>query len=62
MASATGLTHKIFDRYWQGDPGDGAGIGLAIVRQIAVAHGGSVTVTSPIDGNVGTQFCLRLPV
>jgi two-component system OmpR family sensor kinase len=53
---------KIFERYWQAGPGpgDGTGLGLAIVRQIAAAHGGSITVRSPVAGTTGTQFLLRL--
>ncbi|MGH7895052.1 MAG: ATP-binding protein, partial [Candidatus Binatia bacterium] len=37
----------------------GAGLGLAIVRAIALAHGGAVTV-EPAPGG-GTRFILRLP-
>ena len=40
---------KIWQRFWQADParsGGGAGLGLAMVRWIAGAHGGSVTVQS----------------
>jgi len=37
----------------------GLGLGLYIVRQIALAHGGSVEVTS--DDTVGTTFCMRWP-
>ena len=37
---------------------DGTGLGLPIVRSIANAHGGSITVTSTSDS---TCFCLKLP-
>jgi signal transduction histidine kinase len=37
----------------------GLGLGLYIVRQIALAHGGTVEMTS--DDSVGTTFYLRLP-
>src|SRR5436305_1321053 len=37
----------------------GLGLGLYIVRQIALAHGGTVEMTS--DDAVGTTFFLRLP-
>ena len=37
----------------------GLGLGLYIVRQIALAHGGSIDVTS--DDTVGTTFCMRWP-
>ncbi|MBL4571545.1 MAG: Cu(+)/Ag(+) sensor histidine kinase [Gammaproteobacteria bacterium] len=54
---------KLFDRFYRGDPsrqrrGDGAGLGLAIVRSIADAHGWSVTATSS-DGL--TQFIIEIP-
>jgi signal transduction histidine kinase len=39
---------------------DGTGLGLAVVRQIALAHGGAVTYTS--QAAKGTIFRLSLPV
>jgi signal transduction histidine kinase len=52
----------VFDRYWQLDRADGrgAGLGLAIVRGIAEAHGGSVEVESP-PGD-GATFHLEVPL
>lgn len=51
---------KIWQRFWQADParsGGGAGLGLAMVRWIAGAHGGRVTVQSePGKGSVFTFF------
>jgi K+-sensing histidine kinase KdpD len=53
---------RIFERFYRGSEGRrvaGSGMGLAIVRQIAEAHGGQVTVSStPAHG---TEFTLRLP-
>lgn len=52
----------IFDRFYRGLPArlvPGTGMGLAIVRQIAQAHGGTVTVASSQDA--GTQFTMSLP-
>ena len=37
----------------------GAGLGLAIVRDIAIAHGGSVTIDARPEG--GARFVVRLP-
>ncbi|MCC6174280.1 MAG: HAMP domain-containing protein [Chloroflexi bacterium] len=55
---------RIFDRFYRVDgdarrAGGGAGLGLAICRQIAEAHGGRIDVESRVG--VGTTFTLRLP-
>jgi signal transduction histidine kinase len=39
---------------------DGTGLGLPIARQIAAAHGGSLTIES-VPGN-GTRVEVRLPL
>ena len=50
----------VFDRYWQGrNRRGGAGLGLAIVRGIAQAHGGDATVRNHPDG--GAEFTIVLP-
>lgn len=53
------LHEKIFDKFYKG-PGGGAGLGLAIAKQIAEAHSGSLS----LDKNVtnGASFQLRLPI
>lgn len=55
----------LFDRFYRVDPargrdGGGSGIGLAIARSIAEAHGGGISVTSPGLGH-GARFTVRLP-
>lgn len=48
---------SIFDKFYKG-PGGGAGLGLAIARQIAEAHRASLTVSSELGK--GTVFSLKL--
>ena len=60
---------RIFERFYkvdrsrtrapEGDPGGSAGLGLAIVRHIAEAHGGSVGVDS--TEGVGSTFWIEVP-
>ncbi len=55
---------RIFDRFWQADTTSqrkfqGAGIGLALVKELVEAQGGSVEVDSRLEQ--GTRFVLRLP-
>ncbi|MFR3226894.1 MAG: sensor histidine kinase, partial [Blautia massiliensis (ex Durand et al. 2017)] len=53
----------IWQRFWQADParsGGGAGLGLAMVRWIAEAHGGTVTVESTVGE--GSAFTFTMPV
>ncbi|NNU27279.1 ATP-binding protein [Isoptericola sediminis] len=56
---------RVFEAGWRGTaartPGSGgAGIGLSIVRSVAEAHGGAVTVENVDDGR-GCRFTLTLP-
>jgi two-component system OmpR family sensor kinase/two-component system sensor histidine kinase BaeS len=64
---AEDLPH-VFDRFYRADKSrsrtsGGAGLGLAIVRQLVEAHGGWISVQSPVDATgTGTRFEIRLPV
>ena len=54
----------VFDRFYQADTSTtrrqpGTGIGLALVREIAEAHGGTVSVES--ESGYGATFTLALP-
>jgi signal transduction histidine kinase len=59
---AAGDRDRVFDRFWTGDGArgrtSGSGLGLAIARQIALRHGGSLTLASY---GPGAHFVLVLP-
>jgi signal transduction histidine kinase len=52
---------RLFDRFYRvpGQSKPGAGIGLAIAREIVVAHGGSISCSSSPEG--GTEFQFLVP-
>ena len=61
--SAANLAN-VFSRFWQADDTSrrkyqGVGIGLALVKELSVAHGGDVSVAS--EQGKGTTFTVRLP-
>jgi signal transduction histidine kinase len=53
---------RVFDRFFRvpGGRTTGAGLGLAIAREVVVAHGGTIDVTS--KEGVGTTFTFTLPL
>jgi signal transduction histidine kinase len=56
---------RIFDRFYRVDKSrsrvtGGVGLGLSIVKDIIVAHGGTIDVHSEL--NVGTTFSITLPL
>lgn len=67
MGIAPGDLEHIFDRFWRADPArsrtgsrPGAGLGLAICKWTAEAHGGSIEVQS--KPGRGTTFTISLPL
>ena len=62
---AAGDLERVFERFYRapGQPrrSGGSGIGLTIARNIARAHGGEVTASSPGPGR-GATFVLTLPL
>jgi signal transduction histidine kinase len=55
---------QLFERFYQVDMADrrqhgGAGIGLALARELVVLHGGTIGAES--DGRSGARFTVRLP-
>jgi signal transduction histidine kinase len=52
---------RVFERYQRGDRRGEAGIGLAIVRAIATAHGGSASAANNVDGP-GATVSIRIPL
>jgi signal transduction histidine kinase/CheY-like chemotaxis protein len=60
------LLPYVFDRFKQGDGSNGRsptglGLGLALVREMVQAHGGTVVAESPGHGG-GSTFTVRLPL
>jgi two-component system sensor histidine kinase GlrK len=56
----------VFEPFYQGrveslGPVKGSGLGLSIVREHVMAHGGSAEIL-PQEGASGTHFRVRLPV
>ena len=51
----------IFEKFYRvpGQTKNGAGLGLSIAREIAIAHGGNIWVIS--DEGKGCEFCVDLP-
>jgi two-component system, OmpR family, sensor kinase len=54
-----GSRAKVFERFYTGDAARGAGLGLAIARELAERMDGRLRVTSE---SAGTAFTLELPV
>jgi signal transduction histidine kinase len=52
---------QVFERFYRapGQTKAGAGLGLAIAREIVVAHGGSIACTS--EPGKCTEFYFQLP-
>lgn len=53
---------RVFDRFFRADEarsGNGAGLGLAICRELVIAHGGSIEATSELGK--GSAFTLAIP-
>lgn len=55
----TELLPRVFDRFVKGADSAGSGLGMAIVRDIAEAHGGTAAITS--EPGLGTEVTLLLP-
>lgn len=57
------LRDRVFDRFVRGEgqaPGDGAGLGLALVKELVERHGGEVGLDPGCPG-AGARFWFRLP-
>jgi len=50
---------RLFDKFVRASNAPGAGLGLAVVRAIVEAHGGTVSVEEPTGG--GARFRVQLP-
>jgi two-component system OmpR family sensor kinase len=59
-----GPSEQLFDRFWRSEGGRergraGAGLGLAICKEIIVAHGGRIAAENAAGG--GARFTITLP-
>jgi len=60
---APGGTARAFERFYRGDPsrtGSGSGLGLSIVRELAIAHGG-IAIAENLSPR-GARVSVVLPV
>ena len=57
-----GAESRVFEKFWRAAPtgAPGAGLGLAICRAIALAHGGSIGAATRPGG--GASFRVTLPL
>jgi signal transduction histidine kinase len=53
------LSENLFEPFVSGRPSEGAGLGLAISRELAANHGGALSLVE--TGPTGTTFALRVP-
>ncbi len=56
------LFDKFYRIYEDRAPGMGTGLGLSICKGIVEAHGGRISVESPVQGNIGVRFVFTLPL
>lgn len=54
-----GAEDRVFDKFYRAGTAPGAGLGLAVVRAIVIAHGGTVAARARDGG--GARFVLELP-
>ena len=52
------LLPRAFDRFAKGNDSPGAGLGLAIARDLVVAHGGTIDARNVADGGAEVRFTL----
>jgi signal transduction histidine kinase len=52
---------KVFERFYRMNdtPGDGAGLGLSIVKEVVQRHRGALRIESPAEH--GTRIVIRFP-
>jgi signal transduction histidine kinase len=59
---APDVVDRIFDRFYKSPESRGAGLGLAIAKQLVEAHGGAITATSVLGKGTDIRFTLPAEV
>lgn len=54
---------RLFEKFFRGntETGDGAGLGMSIVEDIAAIHHASITIESPVQNETGNRFKVTFP-
>lgn len=54
---------RIFEKFYRGhtEKGDGAGLGMSIVKDIATLHSATIEVKAPVEGGRGNRFSVQFP-
>ncbi|MBV7296417.1 sensor histidine kinase [Enterovibrio sp. NIFS-20-8] len=55
---------RLFEKFYRGnsEKGDGAGLGMSIVKDIADLHGATIVVEAPVENDKGNRFSVQFPL
>lgn len=57
------VRNRLFEKFYRGnsEKGDGAGLGMSIVKDIADLHGAIIGVDAPVENDKGNRFSVLFP-